>query len=146
MARFRWLAILTATLLPFAALAQADMWRVHPKGKVIHVQPRRAPAPLNEQSLPPPKTQEECAARVLVAERAGIFYGYGNDGIRPIVMVDEAAWNGLDDTVKVGMASTVKCAIVGPDQELAAPLEFRSHLTNKVIGEWDGTFQRLTVK
>jgi hypothetical protein len=81
------------------------------------------------------ETQEDCKARWLAAEKAGIVYGVGMlDGV-PSASVDEITFNSVPFETKLGFAETLNCAVVGPDRTLAE-IQFLSHRTNKRLARW----------
>jgi hypothetical protein len=82
-------------------------------------------------------SKEECVSRLSQAQKAGIIYSFIMDGLTPNLVVDEGVWNKIDFGTKVGMAETTMCALLGPGQPgISVKLNFRSHLTNRIIGEW----------
>lgn len=81
------------------------------------------------------ETREECQATVELAQREGIVRSLAAsaDGIE--VVVDADAWGAMEFTTRLGMGSTIECAIVDEGERLRAVL-FRDHRTNRVLGRY----------
>jgi hypothetical protein len=81
------------------------------------------------------ETQEECEAKWLAAEKAGIIFGVGMVGGTPTAAVDEETFVNADFATKTGFAVTLNCATVGPGKYLAE-IEFISNRTHKRLARW----------
>jgi cell division septation protein DedD len=87
------------------------------------------------------RSKEDCTARLSIAEKAGVISGFRmEDKTTPTLIVDENTWNKIEFSVKLGMAETTVCALLGPGESLPYPLKllFRSNRTNRIIGEYSG--------
>jgi hypothetical protein len=137
------------------AMVQGGPTGAMAQGSVVPMDPGSA-TPRPDSSEPEAATsadevaraKAECTERWLKAEAAGIVYGWRTQDGVPAITVDEGTWNTISYEVKLGMTETIICAAVGPDRMIDA-LDFRSHRTNRVVGEWRwGPFSggRLTVR
>ncbi|TIV97172.1 MAG: hypothetical protein E5V77_13385, partial [Mesorhizobium sp.] len=81
------------------------------------------------------ETQEECEAKWLAAEKAGIVFGVGMVGSTPTAAVDEETFLNADFATKTGFAVTLDCAVAGPGKHLGE-IEFISNRTHKRLARW----------
>ena len=89
------------------------------------------------------ESKESCLQRWEQAERAKIIHSTQIDQSRGIVVrvvVDEDAWNGSTFDLKTRIAETLECVV----SFKGLFIDFHSHRTNKVLGEW--RVNNLTVK
>lgn len=81
-------------------------------------------------------TQEECGIYLDDLTKQGLLTDVQGKNGRPVIVVSEAAWSRIDYKAKVGLAKICNCAAVGPGMVLSS-MEFRSNMTNQVLGTWD---------
>ena len=87
--------------------------------------------------------QAECERKILTAKEAGIIHRMWVKPEGMHVVVDSVTWSQSSYTTKLGIATTVECAIVNPGERLRAVILHDSR-TNKVVGEY--THPNLDVK
>lgn len=81
------------------------------------------------------ETQQECEAKIVAAQGAGIILDMSAKAGGIHVMVNVDTWESMPFSAKLNMASIIECAIVDKGERLSA-LIFRDHRANKVIGRY----------
>jgi hypothetical protein len=79
--------------------------------------------------------QDDCTSRWLAAEKAKIVLGQGIVRGVPTMMVDESTFRRIDFATKLGMVTTLDCAIAGPGKHLTE-IVVVSNLTNRRLARW----------
>lgn len=63
-------------------------------------------------------SDDDCTARWLTAEEAGIVLGVATMNGMPTAGVDRDVWNSVDHNTRAGLMATFICAVAGPGKTL----------------------------
>jgi PBP1b-binding outer membrane lipoprotein LpoB len=82
---------------------------------------------------------EECRAKLVKMQQAGILKDLGVKPTGVQMVVDGPTWKAIDFGTKTGFVQSVVCLITEGDETKSARVEVRDHLENKVVGRYSGS-------